>query len=61
MRDVWVLEEGLFNRLLRKLEEHNIKHEVYVGFLEEEERPFKYVTLCIHVNGKDYCKGRENV
>ena len=56
MRDVWVLSNDLFTRLLEKLNEHNVDYEMYIGTVVTDEG--KFISACVEVNGKNYCRGR---
>ena len=54
---VWVLPGSIFYNLLEKLNAHEIPYDMYVGNVVTEKESF--ISVCIEVNGKNYCKGDE--
>mgnify|MGYP000176749952 CR=1 FL=1 len=56
MRDVWVLSNDLFIRLLEKLDEHSVDYEMYIGVVVTDND--RFISVCVEVNGKNYCKDR---
>jgi len=56
MKNVWILSNDLFTRLIKKLDEHNIDYDMYIGTVVDDNGEF--ISVCIEVNSKNYCKDR---